>query len=97
MMEALSITRDTLSHMSDVTIRELRNKGGEVVDRAARGERIVITRGGHPVAELSPLRPPLSAEALLTRWRHVPAIDPVALREDIDELFPDDLDELGLD
>jgi prevent-host-death family protein len=97
MTEILSITRDTLPHMADVTIRELRNKGGEVVDRAARGERIVITRGGHPVAELSPLRPPLTAEAVLERARRLPPVDPVALREDIDELFPADLDEeLGL-
>ncbi|MBN9623685.1 MAG: type II toxin-antitoxin system prevent-host-death family antitoxin [Actinobacteria bacterium] len=83
--------------MADVTIRELRNEGGEVVDRAARGERIIITRSGTPVAELQPLRPPLSADALLERARRLPPVDAVALREDIDELFPDDLDEmLGL-
>ena len=39
-----------------MSIRELRNKGGEIVDRAASGERITITRGGKAVAELSPLR-----------------------------------------
>lgn len=94
MIEAACITGDTLHDMADVTIRELRNEGGEVVDRAARGERITITRSGTPVAELRPLRPPLSADALLERWRRVPAIDPVALREDIDELFPNDLAEL---
>jgi len=83
--------------MAKVTIRELRNQGGEVVDRAARGERITITRSGRPVAELLPLRTPLSADALLERERRLPAVDPVALREDIDELFHDDLGEtLGL-
>jgi prevent-host-death family protein len=83
--------------MARVTIRELRNQGGDVVDRAARGEQITITRSGRPVAELRPLRAPLSADALLERWRRVPAVDPVALREDIDGLFRDDLDEiLGL-
>ena len=86
-----------MAPMARVTIRELRNQGGEVVDRAARGEQITITRSGRPVAELRPLRAPLSADALLERWRRVPAVDPVALREDIDELFRDDLDEiLGL-
>lgn len=95
-MEALSITRDTLSHVADVTIRELRNQGGEVVDRAARGERIIITRSGHPVAELRPVRPALSAEAVLERARRLPPVDAVALRKDIDELFPKDLgEELG--
>lgn len=97
MSATVRITRDTLDPMAKVTIRELRNHGGEVVDRAARGEQITITRSGRPVAELRPLRAPLSADALLERWRRVPAVDPVALREDIDGLFRDDLDEiLGL-
>lgn len=73
--------------MADVTIRELRNHGGEVVDRAASGEAITITRAGRPVAELRPLRPPLSAEALLSHWNRLPAIDPVLLRADIDQVL----------
>jgi prevent-host-death family protein len=74
--------------MSDVTIRDLRNHGGEVVDRAARGEQITITRGGKPVAELRPTAPTaLTAEALLARWRSLPAVDPVRLRADLDELL----------
>jgi antitoxin (DNA-binding transcriptional repressor) of toxin-antitoxin stability system len=72
--------------MAKVTIRELRNQGGEVVDRAARGEQITITRSGRPVAELRALRVPLSADAVLERARRLPAIDPIALRRDIDEL-----------
>jgi prevent-host-death family protein len=72
--------------MSDVSIRELRNNGGEVVDRAARGEQITITRAGKAVAELRPVsRSPLAAGALLTRWRRLPALDPTAFRADIDE------------
>jgi antitoxin (DNA-binding transcriptional repressor) of toxin-antitoxin stability system len=70
-----------------VTIRELRNHGGEVVDRAARGELITITRDGRPVAELRALRTPLSAEALIERWRRLPAVDPIALRADLDQLL----------
>jgi prevent-host-death family protein len=73
--------------MADITIRELRNQGGEVVDRAARGERITITRSGRPVAELRPLRPPLSADALVERWKRLPPVDLAALRADIDELI----------
>jgi prevent-host-death family protein len=83
--------------MTNVNIRELRNQGGDVVDRAARGEQITITRSGRPVAELRSLRPsrtPLSADALLERWRRVPAVDPVALREDIDELVGGNLDDV---
>jgi antitoxin (DNA-binding transcriptional repressor) of toxin-antitoxin stability system len=77
--------------MANVSIRELRNHGGDVVDRAAGGEQITITRSGRPVAELRALRPPLSAEALLSRWQRLPAIDPVALRADIDALLDPDL------
>jgi antitoxin (DNA-binding transcriptional repressor) of toxin-antitoxin stability system len=73
--------------MSKVSIRELRNHGGDVVDRAARGERITITRSGKAVAELRALRPSLSAEGLLTRWRRLPAVDPAALRADLDRLL----------
>lgn len=85
------ITRDTVNSMANVSIRELRNHGGDVVDRAAGGEQITITRSGRPVAELRALRPPLSAEALLSRWQRLPAIDPVALRADIDALLDPDL------
>ncbi len=74
--------------MPDVSIRELRNHGGAVVDRVARGEQITITRGGKAVAQLRPVRrDPLPAEALLARWRRLPAIDPDGLRADIDAVL----------
>jgi prevent-host-death family protein len=71
--------------MANVSIRELRNHGGEVVDRAARGEAITITRAGKPVAELRPLsRQPFAAESLLARRRWLPAVDLAALRREVD-------------
>jgi prevent-host-death family protein len=71
-----------------VTIRELRNRGGEVVDRVAAGQRITVTRDGRPVAELRPVRSRgLSAAVLLERWRHVPAVDPRRLQRDIDRII----------
>jgi len=74
--------------MTEFTIRELRNHGGEVVDRAAQGERITITRAGKPVAELRPIgRPPLTAATLLTRWRRLPPVDHRAMRADLDEVL----------
>ncbi|MDA8298199.1 MAG: type II toxin-antitoxin system prevent-host-death family antitoxin [Actinomycetota bacterium] len=70
--------------MGAVTIRELRNNGGEVVDRVEHGETVTVTRDGKPVAELRPLPPhPLSAEVLLRRWRRLPHVDPAALPEDL--------------
>ena len=76
-----------MSPMADVSIRDLRNHGGEVVDRAARGEAITITRAGMPVAQLRALRPSISAENLVSRRRGLPAVDPAALRADVDRLL----------
>jgi prevent-host-death family protein len=74
--------------VTEVSIRELRNHGGHVVDRAAHGEQITITRAGRPVAELRAVsHAPLSAETLLRRWSLLPQVDPVALRRDVDELL----------
>lgn len=74
--------------MDEVTIRQLRNYGGDVVDRVQAGERLTVTRSGRPVAELRPLpRRALDASTLLERWRRLPDVDPVRLRSDIDDLM----------
>jgi prevent-host-death family protein len=71
--------------MEEVTIRDLRNHGGEVVDRVVAGERLTVTRAGHPVAELRPLPPrPLGATALLRRWRRLRPLDRSRLQADLD-------------
>jgi prevent-host-death family protein len=71
--------------MDTVTIRELRNHGGDVVDRVEAGERVTVTRDGRPVAELRPLRSRgIPAATLLERWRRLPAVEADALRRDID-------------
>ena len=74
--------------MADVTIRELRNQGGKVVDRVVAGARITVTRDGKAVAELRPLeRAPLPAPVLLERWHRLPGVDPEALRRDLDAVL----------
>ncbi len=71
--------------MTKVTIRDLRNHGGEVVARVASGETVTVTRAGTPVAELRPMRVPgLMAEVLLDHWRRLPRIDAGKLRSDLD-------------
>jgi prevent-host-death family protein len=71
--------------MDTVTIRELRNHGGDVVDRVEAGEHVTVTRDGRPVAELRPVRARgIAAVALLKRWRRLPPVAPDALRRDID-------------
>jgi len=72
--------------VSEVPIRELRNHGGEVIDRAERGEQVIITRDGRRVAELRPLgRPAAKARALVERWSALPRVDPEKLRYDLDQ------------
>ena len=74
--------------MEKVTVRELRNRGGEVLDRVSRGENIIVTRDGAEVAELRPrLRPGPSGTELIARRRHLPHIDPDALRRDMDTVL----------
>jgi prevent-host-death family protein len=74
--------------MIEVAIRELRNHGGDVINRVTRGEVMVVTRDGAPVAELRPLpRPRLSGVTLLDRWRHLPVVDERQLRIDLDSIL----------
>jgi len=70
-----------------VAVRDLRNHGGEILNRVAGGEILTVTRDGDPVAELRPLpRRPLQAARLLERWRALPVVDLAGLRADIDEV-----------
>ena len=74
--------------MAEVSIRELRNHGGDVVDRAAKGERLTITRSGKPIAELRPLgRDPVSLAVLIARRRPLPRLDLDRFREDLDRVL----------
>lgn len=74
------------SGMESVTVRALRNNGGEVLDRVVAGESLVVTRDGKEVAELIPRRRPAVATAeLIARRRNLPLVDPEKFRQDIDD------------
>ncbi len=78
--------------VTEISIRDLRNHGGDMVDRVAHGERMTVTRDGKPVALLVPLgREPLSASVLIKRWSQLPAMDPESLRRDIDAVIDQSL------
>jgi len=78
--------------MNLVTVRELRNHGGDVLTRVAEGEAVIITRDGAEVAELRPLRRrSVSATELIARRAALPAVDPVKLRADIDSVVDSSL------
>ena len=71
--------------MDTVSVRDLRNNGGRVLERVARGETLTVTIDGRPVAELRPIPGRgLSAAVLLERWRRLPEVDADALRAELD-------------
>jgi prevent-host-death family protein len=78
--------------MDEVSVRELRNHGGDVLDRVLAGESLTVTRSGQPVAELRPLaRTAAPLTVLISRWARLPRVDPDALRADIDAVIDQSL------
>jgi prevent-host-death family protein len=78
--------------MTSVSVRDLRNHGGDVLDTVARGESVTVTRDGVAVAELRPLpRRGASAAQLIERRRHLAQVDPERLRRDIDSVIDSSL------
>lgn len=77
---------------ADVSIRDLRNHGGRVLERVARGETLTVTKDGSPVAELRPVRRRSLAPAeLIARSKRMPWVDPDLLRHDIDAVLDQSL------
>lgn len=75
-----------------IGVRDLRNKGGDLLARVQAGERLIVTKSGRPVAEVAPLRGrALNRKELLARWRKVPQVDASALREDLEEIVDSSL------
>jgi antitoxin (DNA-binding transcriptional repressor) of toxin-antitoxin stability system len=86
--QSACITGDTVKEMKKVTMRELRNEGGAVIDRLGPGETVMVTRDGAPFAELRRVgREPLTAEELIAHWKHLPDIDYAAMRAELDEII----------
>lgn len=74
--------------MSEVPVRDLRNKSAEVLRRVAHGERLTVTNDGEPVAAIVPLRRRSArTEELIARRRTLPRVDPTRLRADVDDLI----------
>ena len=74
--------------MGKVNVRDLRNHGGEVLDRVAAGEVVIVERSGKPVAQLTrlPLQG-LSTAELVERFRKLPAVDANAMRQELDAII----------
>jgi prevent-host-death family protein len=75
-----------------VSVRELRNQGGHVLDRVARGEALRVSRDGVAVAELRPIRRrSLPTAELIARSKQLSPVDPQRLRDDIDAILDQSL------
>ncbi|MGH2843699.1 MAG: type II toxin-antitoxin system Phd/YefM family antitoxin [Solirubrobacteraceae bacterium] len=73
--------------MAEVGMHEAKTKLSQLVERAERGEQIVITRNGKPAVRLTPIASTASLAAVRGAWR-----GQVELADDFDEL-PDDIAE----
>jgi prevent-host-death family protein len=72
-----------------ISQRELRNDSAAVMDAVERGETIVVTRNGNPIAELRPLRRGtfVPTAELMQACRGLPRMNLTQLRSEADELF----------
>lgn len=71
-----------------VSVRDLRNHGGQVLARVEAGESLTVTSHGRPVAELRPIEGRyLTTRELIERARQLSPMDPRKLREDIDAII----------
>jgi prevent-host-death family protein len=68
-------------------MHEAKTKLSQLVERAERGEEIVITRNGKPAVKLAPIATASSLASVRGAWR-----GQVHVAEDFDEL-PDDIAE----
>lgn len=71
--------------MTEVGMHEAKTKLSQLVERAERGEEIVITRNGKPAVKLAPIAAAPSLSSVRGAWR-----GRVSIAEDFDEL-PDDI------
>ena len=77
--------------------RDLRLRSKEIMDAVEGGQSFTVTRDGHEIGELIPLRRKrrtfVPTDELLASWKNAPHIDPDRFRADIDrglDPYPDD-------
>lgn len=72
--------------MSTITLQDLAHDPAALLDRVEAGERVLVTRGGRPVAEVRPVTP-----ARLTPRPFGLAAGAFAVPDDFDAPLPDDV------
>ena len=73
--------------LTEITQRDLRSRSREIMDGVERGQSFTVTRDGHRIGELIPLRHRrrfVSREAFAAMSRNAPGADLDAFRADQD-------------
>ena len=76
-----------MSAQPEITQRDLRNRSREIMDAVERGQAFTVTRDGHRIGELIPLRRRrrfVTREEFATMSRGAPSMDVQAFRADQD-------------
>jgi prevent-host-death family protein len=78
----------------EISQRDLRLRSKEIMDAVQAGQSFTVTRDGHEIGELIPLRRRrrfISREEFAAGSATAPAVDPAAFRADLDGAFAGDL------
>ena len=76
-----------MSEQPEITQRDLRNRSKEIMDAVENGQAFTVTRDGHRIGELIPLRRRrrfVPREEFAVMSRTASAVDPSAFRTDQD-------------
>jgi prevent-host-death family protein len=71
--------------MAEISQRDLRTRSREIMDAVEHGQSFTVTRDGHRIAELIPLRRRrrlVPREEFVAMSRNAPAVDLAAFRAD---------------
>ena len=77
-----------------ISQRELRNDTAAVLRDVQRGETLIVTRNGTPIAELRTLPPRrfVPREVITASARSAPRIDYARFRADVDQILDQSID-----
>jgi prevent-host-death family protein len=81
---------DVMTTQPEITQRDLRNRSKEIMDAVENGQAFTVTRDGHRIAELVPLRRRrrfVPREEFAAMSRGAPAIDIETFRADQEIAF----------
>ena len=82
-----------VSTSAEISQRDLRTRSREIMDAVEHGQSFTVTRDGHRIAELIPLRRRrrlVSKEEFVAMSRNAPAVDLAAFRADQRTALDDD-------